>query len=201
MLTTSILLTRNFHFSFLPVSWEALKPQWWKNSPKLATAALETQQRLLRRLLAWLSNLKWYPSGKVTCIELVVDLESFMANSPNSRDLRLIGPDAPLPARARILRQLIKKLNTCCQKLGLPQAFPVPPNRNSSLRTLGGPNHLIGYDCRPNFTSGRLTENILELQVAKARPVKSGWASDITPIYSIMREKATGEWEVSYRTR
>lgn len=143
------------------------------------------EKNLHAQVVRWIQRLKWYDSGEVSCVELVIDFES------STGFMVCENENASIAERARKLRSKIAKLNRICKKIGKEEIFPGRSDlKVHSLRSVGGPA-VLGYKSRPKFANHKTTSAILEDQITKAAPKTAGWGTDVCPNYNLNMEPSS----------
>ncbi|KAJ9438744.1 hypothetical protein DIPPA_11827 [Diplonema papillatum] len=116
----------------------------------------------------------WSVVGDVAMAELTVDFEvCTKLDLPGSVVATTDG--TPLSMRARVLAKLLKTVRDALERNG---DGPLLPDRKlekiGSLRTVGAPPCLTGYEMRPIFRGGTETMEVLETQLTTARVQRRG---------------------------
>ncbi|KAJ9435082.1 Retrovirus-related Pol polyprotein from type-1 retrotransposable element R2, partial [Diplonema papillatum] len=108
-------------------------------------------ERWFRALQHWLDGMCWSVAGDVSTAELAIDFEVYTGlDLPGSVVATTDG--TPLSMRARVLARLLKTVGDALERNG--DEPPLPGRKLGtvgSLRTVGAPPCLTGYEMRPIF--------------------------------------------------
>ncbi|KAJ9468273.1 hypothetical protein DIPPA_16125 [Diplonema papillatum] len=111
-------------------------------------------ERWFRALQHWLDGMCWSVAGDVSTAELAIDFEVYTGlDLPGSVVATTDG--TPLSMRARVLARLLKTVGDALERNG--DEPPLPGRKLGtigSLRTVGAPPCLTGYEMRPIFRGG-----------------------------------------------
>ncbi|KAJ9436815.1 Retrovirus-related Pol polyprotein from type-1 retrotransposable element R2 [Diplonema papillatum] len=153
-------------------------------------------ERWFRALQYWLDGMCWSVAGDVSTAELAVDFEVYTGlDLPGSLVATTGG--TPLCIRARMLARMLKTIGEALERKGVG---PLLPGRKlekiGSLRTVGAPPCLTGYEMRPIFRGGEETMGILETQLKASRHAFTGeaWGMDLFPTYGRERAERAARW-------
>ncbi|KAJ9457308.1 tRNA (guanine-N(7)-)-methyltransferase [Diplonema papillatum] len=155
-------------------------------------------ERWFRALQHWLDGMCWSVAGDVSTAELAIDFEVYTGlDLPGSVVATTDG--TPLSMRARVLARLLKTVGDALERNG--DEPPLPGRKLGtvgSLRTVGAPPCLTGYEMRPIFRGGTETMEVLETQLTTARHEFNGeaWGMDLFPTYGGGRAERAARWAV-----
>ncbi|KAJ9441691.1 hypothetical protein DIPPA_28209 [Diplonema papillatum] len=155
-------------------------------------------ERWFRALQYWLDGMCWSVAGDVSTAELAIDFEVYTGlDLPGSVVATTDG--TPLSMRARVLARLLKTVGDALERNG--DEPPLPGRKLGtigSLRTVGAPPCLTGYEMRPIFRGGTETMEVLETQLTTARHEFNGeaWGMDLFPTYGGGRAERAARWAV-----
>ncbi|KAJ9442896.1 hypothetical protein DIPPA_31099 [Diplonema papillatum] len=140
----------------------------------------------------------WSVAGDVSTAELAIDFEVYTGlDLPGSVVATTDG--TPLSMRARVLARLLKTVGDALERNGDEPPLPGRKlEKIGSLRTVGAPPCLTGYEMRPIFRGGTETMEVLETQLTTARHEFNGeaWGMDLFPTYGGGRAERAARWAV-----
>ncbi|KAJ9436387.1 Retrovirus-related Pol polyprotein from type-1 retrotransposable element R2 [Diplonema papillatum] len=155
-------------------------------------------ERWFRALQYWLDGMCWSVAGDVSTAELAIDFEVYTGlDLPGSVVATTDG--TPLSMRARVLARLLKTVGDALERNGDEPPLPGRKlEKIGSLRTVGAPPCLTGYEMRPIFRGGTETMEVLETQLTTARHGFNGeaWGMDLFPTYGGGRAERAARWAV-----
>ena len=135
---------------------------------------------LLRVLISYLRCLKWAPRGNVSAIELHIDFSAFrFIKSGDKERVPATFAKNSVAGGAREMKKYITHLKKNCKKLKLPPPVPAEEGKFNSLRSIGGPARVMGYNRRPIFVAHGYTARVLEKQLSKAKQTTCNWGGDV----------------------
>ncbi|KAJ9449532.1 hypothetical protein DIPPA_25365 [Diplonema papillatum] len=172
---------------------EAPRPPGFEAIAGPETFAAVGGERWFRALQYWLDGMCWSVAGDVSMAELAVDFEvCTKLDLPGSVVATTDG--TPLSMRARVLAKLLKPVGDALERNG---DGPLLPDRKlekiGSLRTVGAPPCLTGYEMRPIFRGSTETMEVLETQLTTARVQRRGVGDGSFPYVRRWKGRACGE--------
>ncbi|KAJ9458901.1 hypothetical protein DIPPA_03023 [Diplonema papillatum] len=140
----------------------------------------------------------WSAAGDVSTAELAIDFEVYTGlDFPGNVVATTDG--TPLSMRARVLARLLKTVGDALERNGDEPPLPGRKlEKIGSLRTVGAPPCLTGYEMRPIFRGDTETMEVLETQLTTARHGFNGeaWGMDLFPTYGGGRAERAARWAV-----